>query len=157
MVICAKCGKSLPSEQADSPCPECGSLDRELCATDGAVAMDQAIVKAKLAAARELAKKHYEVEDGLTQIFRLIGKSEVEASRSEPIKLLEVNENTVPSGIMPLHFGAVPASGIPFPSIIIEVTPDEFTKIKTHELKLPKDWEIGEELPKLVENTGGAA
>jgi hypothetical protein len=156
MVICAKCGKSLTSEQAGSPCPECGSLDRELCATDGAVARDQAIVKAKLAAARELAKKHYEVEDGLIRIFRLTGKSEVEASRSEPIKLLEVNENTVSSGVMPLHFGAVPDIGIPFPSIIVEVTPEEFMKIKTRELKLPKDWEIGEELPKVVEKTGGA-
>jgi hypothetical protein len=155
MVICAKCGKSLPSEQAGSLCPECGSLDREQCATDGAIARDQAILRAKRAAARELAKKHYEVEDGLMRIFRLTGKAEAEASRSEPIKLLEVNENTVPSGVMPLHFGPVPAIGIPFPSIIIEVTPDEFTKIKRHELKLPKDWEIGEELPKLVENTGG--
>jgi hypothetical protein len=154
MIICAKCRNSLTSEQAGSPCPECGSLDREQWATDGAVAMDQAIVKAKLAAAKELAKKHYEVEDGLTRIFRLTCKAEMEASRSEPIKLLEVNENTVPSGVMPLHFGPVPAIGIPFPSIILEVTPEEFTKIRSHELKLPKDWEIGEELPK-AQSTGG--
>jgi hypothetical protein len=156
MIICAKCGKSLTSEQAGSPCPECDSLDREQFATDGATATDQAVVKAKLAAARELAKRHYEVEDGLMRIFRITGKAEVEASRSEPIKLLEVNENTVPSGVIPLHFGPVPAIGIPFPSIIVEVTPDEFTKIKTRELKLPKDWEIGEELPKMAENRGGA-
>ncbi|MHB1426356.1 MAG: hypothetical protein ACYC3I_24600 [Gemmataceae bacterium] len=156
MVHCAQCGKSLTPEQAGSPCPECGSLDREQCATDGAIAIDQAIIRAKLAAARELAKKHYEVEDGLMRIFRLTGKAEVEASRSEPIKLLEVNENTVPSGVMPLHFGPVPAIGIPFPSIIVEVTPDEFTKIKKRELKLPKDWEIGEELPKTAVTSGGA-
>jgi hypothetical protein len=156
MVICVKCGKSLTSEQAGSPCPECGSLDREQCATDGAIAIDQAIIRAKCAAVKELAKKHYEVEDGLMRIFRLTGKAEVEASRSEPIKLLEVNENTVPSGVMPLHFGPVPALGIPFPSIIVEVTPDEFTKIKTRELKLPKGWEIGEELPKAAESRRGA-
>lgn len=156
MVICAKCGQSLTSEQTGSPCPECGSLDRELCASDGAIARDQAIIRAKRVAARELAKKHYEVEDGLMRIFRLTGKAEVEASRAEPIKLLEVNENTVASGVMPLHFGPVPAIDIPFPSIIVEVTPDEFTKIKTNELKLPKDWEIGEELPKSRECKGGA-
>lgn len=156
MAICAKCGQSLTPEQAGDPCPNCGSLDRGQCATDGAIATEQAILTAKRAAARELAKKHYEVEDGLTQIFCLIGKAELEASRSEPIKLLEVNENTVPAGVMPLHFGPVPAIGIPFPSIIVEVTPEEFTKIKTHELKLPKDWEIGEELPKAAESKGGA-
>jgi hypothetical protein len=156
MVICTKCGKSLTSEQTGSPCTECGSLDHEQCATDEAIARDQAIIRAKRAAAKELAKKHYEVEDGLMRIFRLTGKAEVEVSRSEPIKLLEVNENTVPSGVMPLHFGPVPAIGIPFPSIIVEVTPDEFTKITARELKLPKDWEIGEELPKMAENGGGA-
>ncbi|HTU88862.1 MAG TPA: hypothetical protein VMF69_02085 [Gemmataceae bacterium] len=156
MFICAKCGQSLTSEQATCPCPECGSLDRAQCATDGAVATDQAIIKAKVAAAKELAKKHYEVEDGLMRIFRLTSQAELEASRSEPIKLLEVNENTVPSGVMPLHFGPVPAIGIPFPSIIVEVTPEEFTKIKTRELKLPKGWEIGEELPKTAESRGGA-
>ena len=39
----------------------------------------------------------------IEQIFRLTSKAE--ASRTEPIKLLEVNENTVSSGVMPLHFG----------------------------------------------------
>jgi hypothetical protein len=156
MVICAKCGKALSPEQAGSPCPDCGSLDRQQCATDGALARDQVILRAKQAAARELAMKHYEVEDGLMRIFRLTGKAEVEASRTEPIKLLEVNENTVPSGVMPLHFGPVPAIGIPFPSIIVEVTPDEFAKIKTHELKLPNDWEFGEEVPKTADGKGGA-
>lgn len=101
-----------------------------------------------------LAKKHYEVEDGLTRIFRLHSKAELEANRAEPIKLLEVNENTVPSGVMPLHFGAAPTIGIPFPSIIVEVTPEEFTKIQRRELYLPKDWEIGEELPKTAEPLG---
>ena len=35
--------------------------------------------------------------------------------------------NGVPTtlvGIMPLRFDAVPASGIPFPSVIVEVTPE---------------------------------
>ncbi len=49
---------------------------------------------------------------------------------------------------MPLHFGPVPAIGILYSSIIIEVTPNEFQKIQSHELKLPEGWEIGEELPR---------
>ena len=41
-----------------------------------------------------LANKHYEVEPGLTkvQVFRPTLKAEPEPIRSEPIKLLEVNE-----------------------------------------------------------------
>src|SRR6202034_1318865 len=69
---------------------------------------DRTIANEKADAARELAKKHYEVEAGLTRIFRFTGKAEVENVRTEPIKLLEVNENTVPSGVMPLHFGPAP-------------------------------------------------
>jgi hypothetical protein len=52
-----------------------------------------------------LAQRHYQVETGLTHVFRITGAADVEARPKEPIKLLEVNENTVPSGILPLQFG----------------------------------------------------
>src|SRR5438046_1908095 len=149
-IHCAKCGQSLTLEQAGAPCPTCGSLDRKVADSD------QAVIRQKAEVAKELARKHYQVEAGLTQAFRITGKAEVEVVPAEPIKLLEVNENTIPSGVMPLHFGPAPASGIPYPSIIIEVTPDEFEKIKTHELKLPESWQIGEELHKPPDTSGGA-
>jgi hypothetical protein len=98
--------------------------------------------------AKELARKHYQVETGLTQVFRLSGSAEVEFRPNEPIKLLEVNENTVPSGIMPIQFGPSPASGINYPSIIVEVTPDEFQQIQNHQLELPHGWKIGDSIPK---------
>ena len=66
-----------------------------------------------------------------------------EVRPSEPIKLLEVNENTVPSGIMPLGFGPAPAAGINFSYVIIEVTPDEYRLIQSEELKLPHGWTVG--------------
>lgn len=102
----------------------------------------------KAAVAKELAKKHYQAEAGLQKIIRLTGSAEVEVNPVEPIKLLEVNTDTIPSGVLPVSFGPAPASGIPYPSIIVEVSPDEFTKIQTEELKLPKGWCLGEELPK---------
>jgi len=104
--------------------------------------------------ALELARKHYEVEAGLTQIFRITGSADNEVSPNEPIKLLEVNENTVPSGIMPIQFGPSPASGLHHPSIILEVTPDEFQKIRNHELELPNGWEIGDLIPRPGEDGG---
>jgi hypothetical protein len=104
--------------------------------------------------ATELARMHYEVETGMIQIFRITGSSEIEVKPTEPIKLLEVNENTVPSGIMPIQFGPSPASGLHYSSIILEVTPDEFQKIQTNELKLPNGWTVGEPIPRTAAEQG---
>ena len=117
--------------------------------------MNDAAEMAKDVVAKELAEKHFEIEVGLTHIFRINSKPHIECANNEPIKLLEVNENTVAAGVMPLHFGPAPASGIPFPSIIVEVTPGEFERIKTNELRLPDGWEIGEEFFKPAHDVGG--
>lgn len=142
MVVCAKCGKSLTEEERNSPCPNCGERHVMIHALDaGSVAEINH-------AATELAQRHYELEAGVTQIFRITDRADANVVHAAPIKLLEVNEDTVASGIMPLHFGPAPASGIPYSSIIVEVTPKELEKILSHELKLPEGWEIGEELPR---------
>jgi hypothetical protein len=96
----------------------------------------------------ELARKHYQIETGLKSVFRITGSAEVEFRPNEPIKLLEVNENTVPSGIMPIQFGPSPASGVNFSSIIVEVTPEEFQKIQDGGLALPHGWKVGDTIPK---------
>ena len=101
--------------------------------------------------ARKLADIHYEVEAGMREIIRYTGTSDAEANSTEPIKLLEVNENTVPSGILPLGFGPLPGSGIHYPSVIVEVTPEEYERIKRHELKLPAGWSHATPLPRPTE------
>jgi hypothetical protein len=151
VIQCAKCEKSLTPEQLNTPCPDCGSRERRISALNQTKASERA------EAAKELANRHYELEAGLTQIFRITDKSEAQVIPAYPIKLLEVNENTVESGVMPLHFGPAPASGIPYSSIIIEVTPNEFKKIQSNELKLPEGWEIGEELPRPSPSIAGTA
>jgi hypothetical protein len=149
VIKCAECDESLTPGQRSAPCPKCGSLKQII------IAADQAIASEQVEAAKELATIHYEVEAGLTHIFLLNDKAEAQTIPADTIKLLEVNENTVESGIMPLHFGPAPASGIPFSSIIIEVTPNEFKRIQSNELKLPNGWEIGEALPRPPGVTGG--
>ncbi|MEX1095008.1 MAG: hypothetical protein WED34_03105 [Planctomycetales bacterium] len=99
-------------------------------------------------AARKLADVHYHIEPGIIRIFKLEESPEFEELSNTPIKLLEINTETVPSGIMPLHFGPAPASGIPFPSVIVEITPDEFEQLESQRLSLPAGWTIAEELPK---------
>jgi hypothetical protein len=96
--------------------------------------------------AKELAKIHFEVETGLSRVFRITGSAETEINPFEPIILLEVNTNSVLSGVMPLQFGPAPASGVFYPYIIVEVTPEEYQKIQLGELTLPVGWTIGEEV-----------
>ncbi len=96
----------------------------------------------------ELAGRHYQVEPGITEIYRICGQPECETGEGEPIKLLEVNEDTIPAGIMPLGFDAAPAAGIPYPAIIVEVTPGEMAKIRARELPLPHGWVVGALLPR---------
>jgi hypothetical protein len=98
--------------------------------------------------ARYLANSHYEIESGMSQVFRVIAPGNVERDPGEPIKLLEVNENTFPSGILPIGFGPLPSSGIHYSSIIVEVTPDEFAKIRSQEWELPHGWKVGELIPR---------
>lgn len=98
--------------------------------------------------ARKLAEAHYEIEEGITGIFRLVCAGDAEARPNEPIKLLEVNQHTIASGVMPLQFAPQPASGFHFPSVIVEVTPEEFRLIQTRQLALPNDWAVGTELPR---------
>src|SRR5579872_3543849 len=120
-IACAECGRLISPEQSGAPCPDCGSLNRQI------------VLEERGTAAEQLAKMHYAVEDGLTRVFRITtGKADHE-SPNEPIRLLEVNENTVAAGIMPLYFGPAPAIGIKYPSIIVEVTPEEFDRIQARE------------------------
>jgi hypothetical protein len=96
--------------------------------------------------AEALARMHFSVEPGMKQIFRLHAPAGKEQDQQEPIKLLEINEATVPAGMMPLYFGPSPASGIAFPSMILEITPDEFEMVQSGQLALPEGWKLGEEL-----------
>ena len=107
-----------------------------------------AIKKAQLdESASELARKHYQVEPGLTRVIQFSASANL--ATAEPIKLLEVNTNSASFGVMPLGFGPAPEAGIRFPSVIIEVTPDEFEKIEAKELPLPKGWEFKQrEIPR---------
>ncbi len=99
--------------------------------------------------AQKIADLHYRVEGGMQNIFRIRRKDiERELYPLEPVKLLEVNDDTIAAGIMPLGFDAIPGSGIDYPSFIVEITPEEFVDIQNDKLKLPEEWVLGEHLPR---------
>lgn len=93
--------------------------------------------------ARKLAGAHRRVEPGISRIVRVVADQEQDAD--EPVKLLEVNPDTSPSGIWPIAFSADPPL-IPFPSVVIEVTEGEFKNIVAGSLSLPHGWRLGDEL-----------
>jgi hypothetical protein len=90
--------------------------------------------------ARLLAKAHCEAEPSIVRIVRLV--SQVEDDDRDPVKLLEVNPETSPSGILPIAFAA-DLPDVPFPSVVVEVTPDEFAQIEKGKLALPNGWRLG--------------
>jgi hypothetical protein len=103
--------------------------------------------------AAALARAHYQVEPGLRAIYRLEGPDPNDLR----IKLLEVNEQTVATGIVPVGFAPHPASGLHYPSVVIEVTPQEYEAILHKQLNLPAGWEVRDsyERPAGADHVGG--
>ena len=103
--------------------------------------------------AAALARAHFEIEPGLRAVYRLEGPDPNDLR----IKLLEVNELTVPTGIVPVGFPPHPASGLHYPSVVIEVTPQEYEAIQRNQLYLPDGWEVRDtyERPGSMGHPGG--
>jgi hypothetical protein len=105
-----------------------------------------------------LAQSHFAVEPGISMIFRLLSEEARENEPREPVKLLEVNEDSIPVGIRPVYFRPHSASGIVFPSAIIEITPEEFDQLSrgdaTH--RLPPGWRIGYPIERSTSPQGAA-
>lgn len=97
-------------------------------------------MKTKDEVARELAEAHRKFEPYIERVQRIT--TDEDENPAEPVKLLEVNSETPPSGIVPVAFGAV--NGIPYPPVVIEVTSDEYDRLTRGELTLPTGWMLGE-------------
>lgn len=95
----------------------------------------------KDAVAQRLADAHRAVEPAIAAIYRIEAPGK-ETDPTEPIKLLEVNPNTTASGILPVWLSSHAASGIPFPSVIVEIHPSEWTELQDGTLKLPDGWQF---------------
>ncbi len=101
--------------------------------------------RSKDAVAKRLAEAHYAIEPGIELIIHMLASPDRESDPGEPIKLLEVNRDTTADGVRPLFFGPHPASGVFYPSVIVEVTLEEFEKIQHDPASLPNGWQLGRE------------
>ena len=100
--------------------------------------------RSKWETAESLAKGHFKVEPNLKRIFLLEPMNEHDPD--EPIKLLEIVEGTIERGIEPITFVADPMHGIDYPSMIVEVSPNEFQHICNGKLNLAdRGWMVGKE------------
>jgi hypothetical protein len=96
--------------------------------------------------ALRLAEAHSNLAPGIVKVFSIHEAPEQEQLDSTPIKLVEINTNTSPSGISPIQFGPNPLFDVPYPSVIVEITPSEFELLHLNELRLPSGWVIDEQL-----------
>lgn len=95
-------------------------------------------MKTKDQLAKELIEAHFELEEGISIVYRML--SAHEDAPDEPIKLLEVNDNTVPTARVEAFLFSGNAE---FPATVIaEVTPAEFEQIKSGLIPLPTGWSL---------------
>jgi hypothetical protein len=99
----------------------------------------------KKAAAEKLIAWHFEVEPDLVEVLHII--SDNEDASDEPIKLLEINAATPPSGSVD-PFSFAPSTETPYRTAVAEITPEEFERLKRDEIKLPAGWSLAKAEPK---------
>lgn len=90
-------------------------------------------------AAQRLIEWHFQVEPYMQEVYRILMDNE--DSEGEPIRLLEVNELTVPTGTVEI-FVFAPSKEIPFKVAIAEITPEELQALRDRPETLPAGWDL---------------
>ena len=65
--------------------------------------------------ARRVVANHAGIDAGLRRVFRIREDAAAEATADEPVKLLEVNADSYPSGVLPLVVPASPRGRVCLP------------------------------------------
>ncbi len=63
---------------------------------------------------------------------------------NDEVRLVEVSGalgNTGPGEVLPVRFAAHPEEGVPYPSVIVLLSPSEWESVEANVLKLPAGWE----------------
>ncbi|WP_419806494.1 hypothetical protein [Terriglobus sp.] len=98
----------------------------------------------KLNVAKNLVRLHKEIEPNLERAFLLT--SAEDDLEHEPIKLLEVVEGAVEAGVMPIYVRPDAKNGIPFASVIVELSPAEYETFCNTPVIPGENWSVGQEL-----------
>ena len=90
-------------------------------------------------AVKELVEHHFAVEPDLRAVYRIVGDRE--QAPDEPIKLLEVNAATVPTGSVEV-FTFSPSAEVPYRVQIAEITPEELEQFRGDPTAVPRGWDL---------------
>jgi hypothetical protein len=85
----------------------------------------------------ELAKAHKEDDPQTTDVYFVEGVD-------DEVRLVEVSgslSNGGPGEVLPFRFTAQPADGVPFPSVVVLLSPSEWDAVAHDKLKLPAGWD----------------
>jgi hypothetical protein len=133
---CPDCGNLVEIVSSQDACPHCTNPDPLETRTNNVVGVSENLQ----VAAQRLAEQHYRLQPEISGILAFPGQG-------ASIRLLEINDSLPASGMaMPLGFKAMPASGIPYPSVIVSVTSGEFDQIKKKQMQLPPGWNLDNSL-----------
>jgi len=85
---------------------------------------------------RRMVRSHFEIEDVIDRVVWF--KS---PNGAEEIHLLEVNREAIPSGaVMTFYVGK--SKKFPLPTLLADVTPAEWRKIRAGKIPLPEGWSL---------------
>jgi hypothetical protein len=87
--------------------------------------------------AEEFAKAHKEDDPQTTDVYFVEGVD-------DEVRLVEVSgslANGGPGEVLPFRFTAQPAEGVPFPSVVVLLSPSEWDAVAHDKLKLPAGWD----------------
>lgn len=85
--------------------------------------------------ARDLAAAHKRADPDIQQIFMVPDPAGAE------VRLVEVSGSVGNTGsVMPFRFSARPDLDVPFPSVVILLSPEEKDQLDRQELHLPEAW-----------------
>jgi hypothetical protein len=89
--------------------------------------------------ADELIDWHFRTDPGTITVYRIMSADE--EAIGEPIKLLEVSEDTFGTGRVDA-FGFGPAEDVPYSMVIAIVSKQEIIQIENGDIKLPDGWSL---------------
>src|SRR5258706_8036041 len=94
-------------------------------------------MKTVIDVAKELARAHVQEDPQTTDVFVVDGVD-------DEVRLVEVSsslDDAGPGEVLPFRFKAQPEQGVPYPSVVVLLSPSEWDSVEKDELKLPPGWE----------------
>lgn len=93
--------------------------------------------------AQELAAAHRKEDPETREVFL--------APHPAEVRLVEVSGSLVPSGeVLPFRFAPSPEHGVPYASVVVLLSVDDWARLKKGDLKLPPDWGTPATLKKIA-------